>query len=151
MPPKIPRAGRVPGRFCCAGKVHQLPLGGVCNATANTIEFLRLDPCWQRPPTVTVSEQNDEVRLDAGLLAALNLAQADLHGLLVECRLVAHTPAQVNGLEACAVLFTELGAAWETSRSAFMPENVELTKRRMVRRSVGMAGSAMDTWLCSSL
>jgi len=72
------------------------------------MEFLRLDTFWLWPPTVTVSEQNDEVRLDAGLLAAFNLAQADLHGLLVECRLVADTPAQVNGLKAGAVLFTEL-------------------------------------------
>ena len=35
---------------------------------------------------------------DAGLLAAVNLTQADLHGLLVEGHLVAHAPAQVDGL-----------------------------------------------------
>lgn len=91
-------------------------IGGVCNATTNAIEFLCLDPRRQRAPAVTVSKQNDEVWLDAGLLAAFNLAQADLHGLLVECRLIAHTPAQVNGLEACAVLFTKLAQLREHLR-----------------------------------
>jgi hypothetical protein len=41
-------------------------------------------------------------------LAALNLAQADLQGLLVERRLVAHAPAQVDGLEARVVRLAEL-------------------------------------------
>ena len=88
--------------------VYQLAVGGSCDLTANPTELLRLDPCRQWPPTVTISEQNDEVRLDAGLLAAFNLAQADLHGLLVESRLIADTPAQVNGLEASVVFFTQL-------------------------------------------
>ena len=122
----------------------QLAVGGACDVTANPIEFLRLDACGQRLPTVAVAEQHDEVRLDAGTLAALDLAQADLHGLLVERRLVADAPAQVNGLEARAVLLAELAQLRETrsrcsaSRSAFKSSKVELTKTRNVRVAVGM-------------
>jgi transposase-like protein len=56
------------------------------------------------PPT----QETNKVGLDAGLLAALNLAQADLHGLLIERRLVAHAPAQVDGLKARVVLLAQL-------------------------------------------
>jgi len=51
-------------------------------------------------PGRNAPEQRDEIGLSAGLLEALNLAQADLHVLLVARRLVAHTPAQVDGLGA---------------------------------------------------
>ena len=60
-----------------------------------------------------VWEQHDEVGLDAGLVAALNLAQANLHGLLVQRRLVAHAPAQVDGLEARIVLLAQLAQPGE--------------------------------------
>src|ERR1035437_5108145 len=89
------------------------PLIGVSGSIANLLELHSLDPRRQRAPAVALPEQHDEVGLDAGLLAALNLAQADIHGLLVERRLVAHTPAQVDGLEARAVRFAELAQAWE--------------------------------------
>jgi hypothetical protein len=38
----------------------------------------------QRPPTAAVAEQDDEVGPRRHLLAALDLLQADAHGLLVE-------------------------------------------------------------------
>jgi hypothetical protein len=78
--------------------------------------FLRATPTSAHPwpfPAVALPEQHDEVGLDAGLLATLNLAQADLHGLLVERRLVAHAPAQVDGLKARVVLLAQLAQPGE--------------------------------------
>jgi hypothetical protein len=66
--------------------VVDLPLFGVCDSIANPFELAGLDPRRQRTPAVAIPKKHDEVGLDAGLLAAINLAQADLHGLLVECR-----------------------------------------------------------------
>jgi hypothetical protein len=84
------------------------PLVSACGSLANPLELSRLDMRRQRPPAVAFPEQHNEVGLDPGLLAAFNLAQADFHGLLVESRLVAHAPAQVDGLEARVVLLAEL-------------------------------------------
>src|ERR1035438_1494794 len=50
-------------------------------------------------PAVTVAEQHDEIRPHSSRLTAADLAQADLHGLLVERSLVAHAPTEVDGLE----------------------------------------------------
>ena len=83
------------------------------NNREDSLELSGLDPRRQRAPAVTLPEQHNEVGLDAGLLAALNLAQADLQGLLVERRLVAHAPAQVDGLEARVVRLAELAQPGE--------------------------------------
>jgi hypothetical protein len=44
-------------------------------------------------PAVAFAEQHNEVGLDAGLLAERDFAQADLHRLPVERRIVADAPA----------------------------------------------------------
>jgi len=69
--------------------------------------------CRQRPPAVMVPQQDDEVGGGGGLLAALYLAQADFHGLLVEGGFFEDTPAQVDGLEAAAVGLAQLPQAGE--------------------------------------
>src|ERR1035437_10249058 len=92
--------------------VDQLPIG-VCDSIANLFKLPGLDARRQRAPAVALPQQDDEVGLDAGLLAALDLAQANLHGLLVERRFVAHAPAQVDSLKACVVRFAELAQAGE--------------------------------------
>jgi hypothetical protein len=67
----------------------------------------------QRPPAITLPQQHDEVGFDAGLLAARDLVQADLHGLLVERRFVAYSPAKVDGLKARVVRLAQLAQPWE--------------------------------------
>ena len=78
------------------------------NERQKRVEFSGWNSGGQGLPAVPVAEQRDEVRPHAGGLAPPNLAQADLHRLLVERRLVAHAPAQVDGLEPRAVLLAEL-------------------------------------------
>ena len=81
--------------------------------------FLRAIPISVHPwpfPAVALAEQHDEVGLDVGLLGALNLAEADLHdlhGQLVERRLVAYAPAQVDSLKARIVLLAQLAQPGE--------------------------------------
>ena len=71
------------------------------------VPFGSRNPGGQRLPAVAVAEQHDEVRLDTGGLAAADLAQADLHRLLIERGLVADAPPQVDGLEPRAMLLAQ--------------------------------------------
>lgn len=70
-------------------------------------EFRSGDSGRQWLPAVPVAEQHDEVRPDSGCLAAPDLAQADLHRLLVERGLVADAPTEVDGLEPRAMLLAQ--------------------------------------------
>jgi hypothetical protein len=98
----------------------------------------------ERPPAVALAEQHNEVRLDTGLLAALNFAQADFHGLLVESLLVTYAPSQVNGLEEGTILLAELAQLWEhdalqsVTLGLQVSSKVELTNTRNVRVVVGI-------------
>jgi len=66
VPRKFSKPGRVARRFCCA---KSSSIAGLRRRQReyNPIEFLRLDPGWPWPPTVTIPEQTDEVGLNAGL------------------------------------------------------------------------------------
>ena len=63
------------------------------------LEFIRIDLGRQGAPAVAVAEEDDEVRLGRELLTAFEFLPADIHCLLIECRLLADTPAKVNRLE----------------------------------------------------
>src|SRR5689334_18828917 len=75
---------------------------------AEPLKFIGGDVCRQRLPSVAVAKQHKEVRLYTRHPAPLDLAQADVHRLLVQRCFVTHTPAQIDRLEAGPVLFTEL-------------------------------------------
>ena len=56
----------------------------------------------QWTPAVAVAKQHKEVGPWRDALAARDLVEADGHRALVESRLLAHSPAQIDGLKACA-------------------------------------------------
>jgi len=62
-----------------------------------------------------MASHSDEIRFDASLLAARDLVQADLHRLLVERRLIAQAPAQVDGMKSRVVRFAELAQLEENA------------------------------------
>ncbi len=98
---------------------------------------------WRRAPAVAVAQQHDEVGARAELLAAGDLAQADVHRLLVERSFLADPPAQVDDLEARPMLLCKLRRRGKTRsckalRSALRSLKVELTKMRNTRADWGM-------------
>src|ERR1035437_6271841 len=70
--------------------LHEIPFAGFADVSDYRFELVLLKASRQRPPPVAVPQQNDEIGFDSGLLATRDLSQADLHGLLVEPRLLAH-------------------------------------------------------------
>src|SRR5205085_8749568 len=88
--------------------LEQCLVSSIGHALLDLLILRRRNLCGQRPPAVTVAKQHDEVRSWRGLLAAFDLLQTNLDGLLIEARLFAHAPAQINRLKAAAVLLTQL-------------------------------------------
>ena len=72
------------------------------------LELVGWDVSWRGSPAVALAEQDDEVGARRDALAAADLFEADGHRLLVERRLLADAPAQVDGLEAAAVLHAQV-------------------------------------------
>src|SRR4030067_2701341 len=70
---------------------------------------------WQGTPSVAVAQQHNEVRARRSPLAALNLAQAYLHGLLIYGCFPAYSPAQIDCLKTRAVPLAEFAQAGEYS------------------------------------
>src|SRR6202035_1530186 len=73
------------------------------NPAQDHFELAPVDARRQWQPPVAFPEKNDEIRLDPRALAALNLAEADLHRFLVAHSLVAQAPAEIDRLEPCPV------------------------------------------------
>jgi hypothetical protein len=91
---------------------------------------------WRRN---RIAEQHYEIRLEVGLLAALDLRQTNFHRLLVEAGLVAHAPLEIESLEPCPVLLTQLRQLWKDVSLDRVPFFLQVFKRktRKVRVAVG--------------
>ena len=117
------------------------------NSRPHGLKLTLFDPRRKRHPPVSITQQNNEIRLDSGLLAPRDLSQTDLDGPLVDPGLFAHAPPQIDGLKPR----TLLRAPFHQFRkdlllkcipgSAFRSSKVELTKMRNVRVAVGMSRS----------
>ncbi|MFZ3170319.1 MAG: hypothetical protein WA130_22120 [Candidatus Methanoperedens sp.] len=81
--------------------------------TAYRFKLLSRSFCRQGTPAIAVAQQHNEVRARRSFLAALNLAKTDFHGLLIISSFLAHSPAQVDQLEARAVLLAEFAQVGE--------------------------------------
>ncbi|HEY0812175.1 MAG TPA: hypothetical protein VGE11_02760 [Pseudonocardia sp.] len=78
--------------------VHQLSLGPL-HSFGQHDEFVMGDRRGQRKPTTALPQQRQEVQLRRLISTSPHLGQADRHGLLVQRRLIADTPAKIDGLE----------------------------------------------------
>jgi hypothetical protein len=88
--------------------MEQALVPGLRDARLDGFELPGRDLLRQRPPAVSVAQEDDEVGPGRDFLAALDLPQTQPQGLLVQRRLLAHPPAQVYGLEAAAVRHGEV-------------------------------------------
>ena len=67
----------------------------------------------QREPAIAIAKQDDEVRSWRKPLTAGDLVEADLQRSVILTRLVPHTPAEIDGLEAVPVASAEVAQFWE--------------------------------------
>ena len=72
------------------------------------VEFTGRNNEWKGYPPIPLSEQKDEVRSRADVAAALDLADAQRHGLLVALCLNTHAPSEIDHLEAGAMRLAHL-------------------------------------------
>jgi len=72
-----------------------------------TFELAFGDSRRQRSPAISVAKQENEIRLDPSFLAARDFGEADLNRFLIEGCLIAHSPAQIDGLESRTPLLAE--------------------------------------------
>ncbi len=77
------------------------------------LELVGGDLCRWGAPAVAIAKQHDEVGTRRRPLTAIDLAQADVHRLMVETRLLTHPPADIDRLEPGAVLLTALTQLFE--------------------------------------
>ena len=96
---------------------------------SNRLEIRGGDLDRQRPPSVPIAEQHDEVGSRRHLLAPRDLAQADLHRALVEGRLLTDAPAQVDRLEATAMRRTQISQCGEDLVMEDRSLGAEIAKR----------------------
>ncbi len=117
--PSLPWLEAVLGRICVVVPAIPLPeklLVLLRDALEDLFELGHGDLRRRWAPAVAVPQQHDEVGAGGGVLAASDLAQADVHRLLVQRGFLAHPPAQVNRLEASAVLLAQLAQPREHPR-----------------------------------
>ena len=110
----MPRGGPFPGAWAepvlsryrvliaLEPAIEEVQIIFVADSRSNLVESV----CWhlgrQGPPAISVPQQDKKVRAWRHLATALDLAQADVHRLLVQAGLLAYPPTQVNCLESSA-------------------------------------------------
>ena len=125
--------------------VHEFAIVDVRDTRPHGTEFLRHDAGGQRSPPITIPQQNNEIRLDPRPLAALDLAQTDLHSALIVSCFLANAPAEIDSLKTRAKALAHFVSSANgppgdprAFRSSLRSSKVELTKTRKVRVAVGI-------------
>ena len=83
----------------------------------------------ERPPAVTVPEQDEKVRPWGQALAALDFTQADVERLLIVCGIRADSPAQVHSLKTRAVPRAELAQPRKDERLQRLALGLQVDER----------------------
>jgi len=89
---------------CC----QQLLVPFISDALFDAPVFAGGNLSRKRPPTVSITQQNNKVRPRRSALRTVHFIQADFHCLLVETCFFAHAPSQVDGLKTTAVLRAQI-------------------------------------------
>jgi len=80
------------------------------------------------------------IRLTHNIPSAEIYAQADLNGLLVERSLIAHAPAQIDGLETRSMLLAQTAQAGESVLLQHIPLRLQVLKGRTDKDTEGASG-----------